>query len=310
MTPDLAVEVAGIKMKNPVMTASGTFGFGECYRDFFPLEELGAIVVKGVTLEPRPGNPPPRLVETQAGILNSIGLENPGVDKVVEEYLPPLAASGVPVLVNINGNTIEEYCLVAEKLERSPHVQGLEVNISCPNVKAGGILFGTKPEMAAQVVSALRQETGLPLIVKLSPNVTDIVEIAQAVVEAGADAISLINTMLGMAIDLKKRKPVFANIMAGFSGPAVKPVALRMVWQVARAVKVPVIGMGGIISAEDALEFIMAGATAVAVGTGQFINPTCCRDVIQGMTDFCREQQIARLTDLQGAAWVDEEGGR
>lgn len=304
---DLTVEIAGIKMKNPVMTASGTFGFGECYTDFFPLEQLGAIVVKGVTLEARNGNPAPRLIETPAGILNSIGLENPGVEEVVKRYLPVLETKDVPVIVNINGNTIDEYCQVAEKLNYSPAVKGLEVNISCPNVKAGGILFGTRPEMAAQVVSAVRQVTNLPLIVKLSPNVTDIVEIALAVEEAGGDSISLINTMLGMAIDLQKKAPAFFNVMAGFSGPAVKPVALRMVWQVAQAVRVPVIGMGGIISAEDALEFILAGAAAVAIGTGQFINPNCCVDVINGIGEYCSKEQITRLADLTGAAW--KKGG-
>jgi len=306
--PDLSVELAGLKLKNPVMTASGTFGFGECFTDFFPLAELGALVVKGVTLEPSRGNPGPRLYETPAGLLNSIGLENPGVDKVVAEYLPALETADVPVIVNISGNTIEEYCKVAAKLNDSTAVKGLEVNISCPNVKAGGILFGTKPEMSAQVVAAIRQHTSLPLIVKLSPNVTDIAEIALAVEEAGADAISLINTMLGMAIDVKKRKPVFANTMAGFSGPAVKPVALRMVWQVAQAVKIPVIGMGGIVSTEDALEFIMAGATAIAVGTGQLFNPRCCSDIIKGLEEYCHENKITKLSSLCGAAWASKGG--
>lgn len=304
---DLSVDIAGIKLKNPVMTASGTFGFGECYTDFFSLEELGAIVVKGVTLEPRRGNPGPRIYETPAGLLNSIGLENPGVDGVTDKYLSALKMANVPVIVNINGNTIEEYCRVAEKLNDSPVVKALEVNISCPNVKAGGIFFGTKPDMAAQVVAAVKQQTELPLIVKLSPNVTDIAEIALAAEAAGAHAVSLINTMLGMAIDVKIRKPIFANIMAGFSGPAVKPVALRMVWQVAQAVKIPVIGMGGIATAEDALEFIMAGATAVAIGTGQFVNPRCCVDVIAGLTEYCQEHKIDRICDLRGIAWDNKE---
>lgn len=303
--PELSVNIAGIKLKNPVLTASGTFGFGECYTDFFALEELGAIVVKGVTLEPRRGNPPPRLAETPAGLLNSIGLENPGVDKVIAEYLPKLAGAGLPVIVNIAGNTVEDYCLVAEKLSQSNVVCGLEVNISCPNVKAGGIAFGSKPEMAAKVIAAVKKHTSLPVIAKLSPNVTDIVEMAVAVEQAGADAISLINTLLGMAIDIKKRKPVLANIVGGLSGPAVKPVAVRMVWQVSQQVKIPVIGMGGITSSEDALEFILAGATAVAIGTGQFVNPRCCAEVASGLAEYCRENRIERLTDLIGAAWKE-----
>lgn len=307
--PDLSVNIAGIKMKNPVMTASGTFGFGECYQDFFSLEELGALVIKGVTPEARKGNPPPRLAETPAGLLNSIGLENPGVEKVIAEYLPPLAGVGIPIIVNIAGNTVEDYCLLAKKLSTSPGVSGLEVNISCPNVKAGGIAFGSKPEMAAKVVAAVRKHTELPVIAKLSPNVTDIAEMAAAVEQAGADAISLINTLLGMAIDINKKKPVLANIVGGLSGPAVKPVAVRMVWQAAQTVKVPVIGMGGIVSAEDALEFIMAGAAAVAVGTGQFVNPRCCADVVKGLAAYCRENGIARLADLAGAAWKEGTDG-
>jgi len=302
---DLSVEIGGIKMKNPVMTASGTFGFGEVYEDFFSPEELGAVVVKGVTPEARIGNPPLRLVETPAGILNAIGLENPGVEVVLREYLPNLGQYNVPVIVNIAGNTIEDYCLVAERLSSSKAVAGLEINISCPNVKAGGMAFGSHPDMAAQVVRAVRKRTALPLIVKLSPNVTNIVEMALAVEEAGADAISLINTLLGMSIDIEKRKPRLANIMGGLSGPAVKPVAVRMVWQVSQQVKVPVIGLGGIVTAEDALEFIMAGASAVAIGTGQFVNPRCCLDVINGLYDYCQKHQIEKISDLTGIAWKE-----
>lgn len=300
---NLEVAIAGIKMKNPVMTASGTFGFGEAYSDFFSPARLGAIVVKGVTLEPRKGNAPPRIVETAAGMLNSVGLENPGADAVIARYLPALEGIPTPVIVNINGNTVDEYGRLAEKLSLCSIVKGVEVNISCPNVKEGGILFGTQPQMAARVVRAVRQNSSLPVIVKLSPNVTDIGEIALAVEEAGADALSLINTLLGMKIDIKKKGPVLANIMGGLSGPAVKPVALRMVWQVSQKVNVPIIGMGGIASAEDALEFIMAGASAVAIGTGQFINPACCRDVIAGLENYCREQRIKRISDLVGIAW-------
>lgn len=305
MTPDLCVDIGKIKMKNPVMTASGTFGFGETYEDFFPVAELGALVVKGVTPTQRSGNPPPRLAETPAGLLNSIGLENPGVDAVIKDYLPRLHNCGVPVIVNIAGNTLEEYCLVTEKLTASSIVSGIEVNISCPNVKAGGLAFGSRPDMAARVIKAVRQNTSLPVIAKLSPNVTDIVEIALAVEQAGADAVSLINTLLGMAIDVRKRKPRLANIMGGLSGPAIKPVALRMVWQVAQQVKIPVIGQGGIVTAEDALEFIMAGATAVAVGTGQFLNPQSCVDVIAGLASYCEENGIARIGELRGIAWKE-----
>ncbi|MDX9871540.1 MAG: dihydroorotate dehydrogenase [Clostridia bacterium] len=303
--PDLGVEIAGIKMKNPVMTASGTFGFGELYTDFFPLDQLGAVVVKGVTREARAGNPPPRLVETPSGLLNAIGLENPGVDKVIAEYLPPLAGCGAPVIVNIAGNTAEDYCYVAEKLSECPVVSGLEINISCPNVKAGGLAFGSRADLASDVVRQIRAATALPLIVKLSPNVTDIVEIALAVEEAGADALTLVNTLLGMAIDIKKRKPRLANITGGLSGPAMKPVALRMVWQVSQQVKIPVIGLGGIVTAADALEFIMAGASAVAIGTGQFINPCCCVEVAEGLNAYCLTHGIKRISDLIGVAWKE-----
>ena len=301
---DLSVEIAGIKMKNPVMTASGTFSFGEAYTDFFPPAALGALVVKCVTLEPRAGNLAPRLVETPAGLLNSIGLENPGVDAVLAQFLPPLAQYDVPVIVNLAGNTLEEYGEVAAKLSTSAVVKGLEVNISCPNVREGGLAFGSQPEMAARVIRTVKANTDLPVIAKLSPNVTDIGAIAAAVEEAGADALSLINTLLGMAIDIHKRKPVLANVVGGLSGPAVKPVGVRMVWQVARQVQIPLIGMGGIMNAADALEYIMAGAAAVAVGTGQFVNPRCCLDLIAGLENFCREQGVEKITELKGAAQV------
>ncbi len=300
---DLGVELAGLKLKNPVMTASGTFGFGEAYTDFFSPEALGAVVVKGVTLKPRQGNSLPRLAETAAGLLNAIGLENPGVEEVISTYLPPLAGYNVPVLVNIAGNTLEEYGEVAARLSTCSVVQGIEVNISCPNVKEGGMAFGSHPATAAKVVKAVKANTGLPVIVKLSPNVTDIVEMALAVEEAGADALSLINTLLGMAIDIKKQKPVLANVTGGLSGPAVKPVAVRMVWQVAQQVKIPIVGLGGILTAEDALEFIMAGATAVAIGTGQFVNPHCCAEVIAGLERYCRENRIKKISALRGVAW-------
>lgn len=299
---DLSVELAGIKLKNPVMTASGTFSFGEAYTDFFPLESLGAIVVKGVTLEPRAGNSTPRLGETPAGLLNSIGLENPGVEAVLKKYLPPLGGYNLPVIVNIAGNTIEEYGEVAVRLSASPVVKGLEVNISCPNVREGGMAFGSHPEMAAKVVRMVKENTDLPVIVKLSPNVTDIGEMAVAVEDAGADVLSLINTLLGMAIDIHKRKPVLGNIMGGLSGPAVKPIGVRMVWQVAEKVQIPIIGMGGIMTAADALEYIMAGATAVAVGTGQFVNPYCCVEIVKGLEEYCFKYGVERISDLKGAA--------
>lgn len=302
---DLSVEIAGVKMKNPVMTASGTFAFGQEYAELFPLGVLGAMVVKAVTPEARAGNPPPRLAETAAGLLNSIGLENPGVEAVLEKYLPPLSEAGAPVIVNIAGYTVEDYCLVAERLSTSPVVQALEVNISCPNVKAGGMAFGSHPDMAARVISAVKRHTSLPVIAKLSPNVTDIAGMAAAVEEAGADAVSLINALMGMAIDIRRRKPKLANIVGGLSGPAVKPVALRMVWQVAQRVSIPVIGLGGIMNAADALEFIMAGATAVAVGTGQFVNPRCCAEIIEGLQQYCEENGVKKITDLVGIAWKE-----
>mgnify|MGYP000855200144 CR=1 FL=1 len=300
---DLSVNLAGLKLKNPVMTASGTCGFGEAYEDFFSPAALGALVVKGVTLQPRKGNPTPRLVETAAGLLNAIGLENPGVETVLAEYLPPLASYNVPVIVNISGNTLEEYGELAARLSTCSVVKGIEVNISCPNVKEGGIAFGSHPATAAKVVRVVKANTDLPVIVKLSPNVTDIVEMALAVEEAGADALSLINTLLGMAIDIKKRQPILANVTGGLSGPAVKPVAVRMVWQVAQRVKIPLIGLGGIVTAADALEFIMAGATAIAVGTGQFVNPRCCVEVIAGLAEYCRANEVKKISELRGVAW-------
>jgi dihydroorotate dehydrogenase (NAD+) catalytic subunit len=304
MTVDLSVEIAGIKMKNPVMTASGTFGYGRDYLDFFSPALLGALVVTGVTLKPCVGNPPPRLVETPAGLLNSIGLENPGVDFVIEQYLPPLEEYNVPLIINIAGQTIAEYGQLAAKLSTSKIVQGLEVNISCPNVQAGGIAFGSDPEMAFQVIKQVKENTDLPVIAKLTPNVTDIVTIALAVQEAKADAISLINTLLGMAIDLDKKRPVLANQVGGLSGPAIKPIGVRMVWQVAKEVQIPLIGMGGIMNVADALEYMMAGATAVAVGTGQFVNPRCCVEIIEGLEEFCRKQGVKKITEVKGVAQV------
>lgn len=302
MNRGLAVEIAGIRMKNPVAVASGTFGFGLEYAPYVDLNRLGAVVVKGITLHPRPGNVPPRIVETPAGMLNAIGLQNPGVEHLAGEILPCLEQYNLPVIVNIAGETVEEYALVAEKLDRVAGVAGLEVNISCPNVKKGGMQFGSDPQMAAEVVRAVRTTTKLPLIAKLSPNVTSIVAVAVAVAEAGADALSLINTILGMAIDVKQRRPVLGAITGGLSGPAIRPVAVRMVWQVYKEVKLPILGMGGIMSAADALEFILAGATAVAVGTANFVNPRATLDVLEGIEAYLTENGVKDVNELVGAA--------
>ncbi|WP_092474103.1 dihydroorotate dehydrogenase [Desulfotruncus arcticus] len=296
------VNLGGIKMKNPVATASGTFGFGLEYQPFLQLEQLGAIVVKGTTPAPRQGNPPPRIAETPAGMLNAIGLQNPGVDKVAGEIMPQLVHLRTPVIVNIAGDTVEDYALVARKLDGAPGVAGLEINISCPNVKKGGIQFGSDPLSAAEVTRAVKAATKLPVIVKLSPNVTDIVAMAAAVAEAGADALSMINTLLGMVIDVNRRKPGLGNITGGLSGPAVRPVAVRAVWQVYRAVKLPILGMGGIMTAEDALEFILAGATAVAVGTANFVNPRATIEIIEGIDSYLREHGFNDINQLTGLA--------
>ena len=295
----LGVNIAGIQMKTPVMTASGTFGFGMEYSDFVDLNKIGAIVVKGTTLLPRAGNQGRRIAETPAGMLNSIGLENPGVQEFLHEILPPLRKYDVPIIVNISGNTVEEYGELASVLT-VPGIAGLELNISCPNVKEGGIAFGTQCHSAAAVVEMAKRNTTLPVIVKLSPNVTNIVEMAQAVEQAGADAISLINTLLGMAIDIHKWRPVLGNVVGGLSGPAVKPIAVRMVWQVAKAVKVPIIGMGGIVTAEDAIEFMLAGASAVAVGTGNFINPCATQDVADGIKTYLEKRGLEHVNQLVG----------
>lgn len=299
--PDLSVEVAGIKLRNPVMTASGTFGYGKEFADYLDLEKIGAIITKGLSIRPKAGNPTPRIVETPGGMLNAIGLQNVGIDAFIQEKLPFLRTVNTPVIVNLYGNTLEEYGELAEKLDKLPEVAGLEVNISCPNVKQGGIVFGTDPKAAYEVVSLVREATIKPLIVKLSPNVTNVVEMANACVDAGADALSLINTLTGMAIDLQKRRPILANMTGGLSGPAIKPVALRMVWQVAQAVKVPIIGIGGIMTATDALEFMLAGATAVQVGTANFLDPSAAQIIAEGMETYLEENGIADVKELIGA---------
>ena len=297
--PSMSVKLAGLTLKNPVMTASGTFGFGLEYGEFFDASKLGAIVVKGTTLTPWPGNSGQRIVETPAGMLNSIGLENPGVDVFLTQTLDKLKALDTHIIVNISGRTEEEYALLAEKLDVDG-VAALEVNISCPNVKQGGLAFGTDCAMASGVVEAVKACTKKPVIVKLSPNVTDIAQMAQAVEAAGADAISLINTLTGMAIDIHTWKPKLGNGVGGLSGPAVKPVAVRMVYQVAKAVKVPIIGMGGIMTADDAAEFLLAGATAVAVGTAQFVNPTAALEVVQGLETYVQQRGLENVQQMIG----------
>lgn len=300
--PNLSVELAGIKMKNPVMVASGTFSFGREYASFFDLNRLGAVVVKSVTLLPYDGNPPPRIVETPSGMLNAIGLQNPGVDNFLNAYLPYLRQFDTPVIVSIAGNTVEEYEKVAGRLSGAQGIAALEVNISCPNVKQGGMQFGASPYAAGEVTKAVKGATDMPVIVKLSPNVTSIAEIALAVAEAGAEALSVINTVLGMVIDIHRRRPVLGNVTGGLSGPAIRPVAVRAVWEIYRAVSLPVIGMGGVMSAKDALEFIMAGARAVAIGTANFLNPLTTIEVAEGIADFLKENGLKDISDLVGAA--------
>jgi len=302
-SPNLRVQLAprhpeGLILSNPVIIASGIAGYGIEYGEVADIQKLGAIICKGTTLMPKEGNAQPRLVETAGGLLNSIGLENIGVDALIGEKAPVWAGWRVPVIVNVAGETIDEYVAVTSKLEGVPGISGVELNISCPNVSAGGIEFGVDPELAARVTSAVKAATTLPLIVKLSPNVTDIKEIALAVEEAGADAISLINTLKGMAIDIDQRKPCLGNIVGGFSGPAIKPVALYMVFETARVVRIPVIGCGGIACAEDVLEFIMAGATAVQIGTASLTDPQLGLNVLEGIENFLRQNGIQNLTEL------------
>ncbi len=300
---NLSVELAPrLCLKNPVMTASGTFGYGTEYAELLDIQRLGAIVCKGITLEPRPGNPQTRLFETPSGLLNSIGLQNIGVKALIEEKAPIWAKWGVPVVANIAGETIEEYSRMAGMLEGVEGISAIEVNISCPNISSGGVLFGQSPDMAASLTKAVRNETSLPVIVKLTPNVTDITAIARAVADAGADAISLINTIFGMAIDIKRRLPALGNLTGGLSGPAIKPIALYMAWKVSQAVSIPVIGIGGISSAADALEFIMAGATAIQVGTANFFNPNATIEVIEGIERFMEGEGIENISELIGAA--------
>lgn len=299
MEPDLSVKIRGWHLKNPIITASGTFGYGKEFADFLDIRELGAVVVKGVSLEPRKGNPPPRIAETPCGLLNAIGLENDGVERLIEEKLPYLLDSGVQFAVNILADTLEDYAKLASRLDKV-EVPAVEVNISCPNVKKGGVAFGTDPALTREVSRAVKDNFRGTVIVKLSPNVTDIRVPARAAEEGGADAVSLINTITGMAIDHRQRKPVLANTIGGLSGPAVKPVALRMVWEAAREVKIPVIGIGGIRYLDDVLEFLLAGASAVQIGTANLVEPGVSAGLVNQLRDYCRVREIARAADLTG----------
>jgi dihydroorotate dehydrogenase (NAD+) catalytic subunit len=303
---DLTVRIGPLELANPVMTASGTFGYGREFSNLVDLDTLGAIVVKGISLQPRPGNSPPRIVETACGMLNAIGLENVGVEGFIARKMVFLRKIKSPVIVNILGDCVEEYAEIAARLDGVEGISGLEINISCPNVKKGGVAFGTVPEMAAQVTQAVRRSTRLPVIVKLSPNVTDIVIMARAVEESGADAVSLINTLIGMAVDVATRRPRLANVIGGLSGPAIKPVALRMVWQVADAVNIPVIGIGGITTAEDALEFLLAGASAVQVGTANFYEPAAVEQIIRGIADYVVEQKVGSVREIIGTLETEQ----
>lgn len=299
--PDLRVTIGSLELANPVMTASGTFGYAREFEQFVDLKRLGAVIVKGISLYPRAGNPPPRIVETACGMLNAIGLQNVGVDRFITEKMPYLQGLQVPVIVNILGDSIDEYEEITSRLADVPGVAGIEVNISCPNVKKGGVAFGTDARMAAAVTGAVKKWAKVPVLVKLSPNVTDITVIARAVEDGGADGVSLINTLIGMAIDLKSKRPILANVIGGLSGPAIKPVALRMVYQVAQAISLPIIGIGGIETAQDALEFMLAGATAVQIGTANFTNPQASEEVVDGIGAYALAEQLPSIRSIIGA---------
>lgn len=296
---DISTKIGNLELKNPVMTASGTFGYGLEYSDFLDLSKLGGFVVKGTTLEPRQGNPYPRMAETPSGMLNAVGLQNKGVDYFMSHIYPSISSLDSEVIVNVSGASVADYVATAEKLSSLDRLRTIELNISCPNVKQGGMAFGTTCDGAASVVEAVRKVWKGHLMVKLSPNVSSIAEIAKAVEGSGADSVSLINTLLGMAVDVERRRPVLSTITGGLSGPAVKPVAVRMVWQVAKAVDIPVVGLGGIVTAADALEFIMAGASAVQIGTANFIDPTTPQKVINGLIEYCQRHNVSRLMDLR-----------
>ncbi len=302
--PDLRVNVAGLCLQNPIIAASGTCGYGEALHPFVDLNRLGGVVAKGLSLEPRPGNPAPRLVETTAGMLNSVGLQNIGIEAFLNDKLPRLRGYRTNIIVNFFGDSPDEYAAVAARASEAEGIAALEANISCPNVRHGGMLFSSDARLTAEVVGKIRQVTHLPLLVKLSPNVTDITEIARAAEEAGADAISLINTVLGMAIDLEALRAELPLGFGGLSGPAIKPIALRMVWQVSQAVRIPIVGMGGIMSGRDALEFLLAGAAACQVGTASFVDPTACRKIVSEMESYLRRRGIATAAELCGKLHV------
>lgn len=297
---DLNIDLNGLQLKNPVMTASGTFGYGEEFMDFFDIAQLGAISVKGTTIAHREGNPYPRMAETPQGMLNAVGLQNKGAHYFAETIYPRLKDIDTHMVVNVSGSTLENYVECAEVINSLDKIPAIELNISCPNVKEGGMAFGTSCSSASEVVSAVRKVYKKHLMVKLSPNVTDIASIAKSVEDAGADSVSLINTLLGMAIDANTRRPILSTITGGLSGPAIKPVALRMVWQVAQAVKIPVVGMGGIMTASDAIEFMLAGASAIQVGAGNFVDPTITVKIIEGIKQYCKEQNVEKVSDLIG----------
>ncbi len=303
--PDLRVNIGSLEIANPVMTASGTFGYAREFENLMNLHRLGAVIVKGISLNPRPGNAPPRIAETACGMLNSIGLQNVGVDRFITEKMNYLVGLNIPVIVNILGDSLAEYEEITTRLAGVPGVAGIEVNISCPNVKKGGVAFGTDPSMAAAVTEAVKKRADVPVMVKLSPNAADITLIAQAVEDGGADSVSLINTLIGMAIDLKTKRPVLGNIIGGLSGPAIKPVALRMVYQVASKLSIPVIGIGGIETAEDALEFMLAGASAVQVGTANFVNPRASEEVVEGISDYVVAEKLTSVRSIIGKLLVD-----
>lgn len=297
---ELGVKIGNLHLNNPVLTASGTFGYGEEFADFIDLNALGGFIVKGTTLEPRQGNDYPRMVETPSGMLNAVGLQNKGVDYFIENIYPRLTEYTSEIIVNISGSAVEDYSKVAEKLNALPRINAIEVNISCPNVKTGGMAFGTTTTGAAAVTKAVREAFDKTLIVKLSPNVTDITEIARAVEAEGADAVSLINTLMGMAIDVERQKPYLSTYTGGLSGAAVRPVAVRMVWQVYKAVKIPIIGLGGIMSGRDAMEFILAGATAIEVGTANFINPKVTVEIVDYINEYCQRHGVSDINQLIG----------
>jgi len=302
---NLKVDIGGLKLNNPVIAASGSFGFGREYSEFMDLNKLGGISVKGLTLEPRQGNKPPRIAETPGGILNSVGLQNPGVKKFIEKEIPFLRKFNTAIIANVAGNSLEDYINMVEILSDTD-IDAIELNVSCPNVKRGCMAFGSTTSGITEITSNVKRHCKQPLIVKLTPNVTDIKEIALAAEAAGADSISLINTILGMAIDIHKRKPILANNMGGLSGPAVKPVAVRMVYEAAHTVKIPVIGMGGISSAEDAIEFLLAGAAAVMVGTANFINPSVCVDIVNGIEEYMKRYNYTSLDQIVGALTLND----